>query len=270
MRKEGTIPLDVLLKQTAMEESSLRRSRTDGTITREIGETRTSRLRETLTKKVATDTSQKSKRRTNGKNSTTREKSDVAGGARKGRYMVSNSTPTGKVQVTLKPEPEIGQGPARPLPKEKAIPATLPKKDIPMSSEKWLRKYGLKALRLDTKSFVRDNAAKLQTGREKKFGSDTTRRLGPGPWKKYINELKDASDRYQRRIRWLLSGTNVVFGCLVEKNVVLAVDTSGSMHPHMPFLREQLGDWLRSTVTTACHTFNVVQFNSRVTSFTGE
>jgi hypothetical protein len=61
-----------------------------------------------------------------------------------------------------------------------------------------------------------------------------------------------------------------VFGCLVEKNVVLAVDTSGSMHPHMQFLREQLGEWLRSTVATSCHTFNVVQFNSRVTSFTGE
>ena len=31
------------------------------------------------------------------------------------------------------------------------------------------------------------------------------------------------------------SGPNAVFGCLVEKNVVIAVDTSGSMYPHSTF-----------------------------------
>lgn len=44
-------------------------------------------------------------------------------------------------------------------------------------------------------------------------------------------------NRYEQRAAWLLSGTNAVFGCLVEKNVVIAVDTSGSMFPHMDFLK---------------------------------
>jgi len=270
-QKEKTVPLDILLKQAESTRDSRAASATRAkmsTAPADIGATKTSRLRQSLTRAVDGKASPKSR-----KSTATRTADAKGSGVRKGRYMVANSTETGRVQVTVKADPEIGVGPARPLPKEKRKPAILPKKEVPMSSDEWLRRYGLRALRLDIKTFLTDNAAALHSkssGSEKKYGSETSRQLGPGPWAKYISALKDALDRYGRRVSWLLSGTNAVFGCLVEKNVVLAVDTSGSMHPHMPFLKEQLGEWLRTTVYTACHTFNVVQFNSQVKSFTGE
>lgn len=90
------------------------------------------------------------------------------GGARKGRYMIANSQPPGANQITVRPDPVLSPGPARALPKAPKEPRTLPTKHVPMTSHAWLRKYGLKALRLDLKTFLKDNAAVLP----KVFGDD--------------------------------------------------------------------------------------------------
>jgi len=126
-----------------------------------------------------------------------------------------------------------------------------------MSSKAWLKKCGLKAMRLDLKRYLKSKGASLKP-------SGTNRALTPKMWTAYIEALERASSRYYRRLEWLLSGTRRVFGTIVEENIVLAVDTSGSMYSSMPELQKQLGFVINDQVRARCKLFNVIQFANQV------
>lgn len=55
--------------------------------------------------------------------------------------------------------------------------------------------------------------------------------------KNYDEEAMKALRRYLKRLQWLLAGSRRVFGVVIEKRVVVAVDVSGSMDPYMADLK---------------------------------
>ena len=56
----------------------------------------------------------------------------------------------------------------------------------------------------------------------------------------FEKECRLVLQRYARRVRWLLTGSRRLFGCVAQMHSAFLVDTSGSMVEHMQELKESL------------------------------
>ena len=147
--------------------------------------------------------------------------------------------------------PNVG---GRKAPKERP---ELPIGEDLLSSARWIKEFGMKALGLELKDFLRLNKVSIEP-------SENNRGVTPKQWKMYIKQVRAASKRYQKRLTWLTAGTRKIFGTILEKNITIAVDTSGSMIETLPFLQRCLGNLVNQQVLENCEKFNLIQFSDTV------
>lgn len=136
-------------------------------------------------------------------------------------------------------------------------PAELPVGEDLISSAGWLKEFGLRALGLELKDFLRLNKVSIQP-------SENNRGVTPKQWKIYIKQVKAAFKRYKERLAWLSTGTRKIFGTVLEKNITIAVDTSGSMVETLPFVQRCLGKLVHQQILDHCEKFNLIQFADSV------
>lgn len=193
-------------------------------------------------------------------------------GSRQGRFMISNSSPAGHPQPTMRVDKELKPGPQPRSPKPYRPPARLPKTEELMSSKAWIKSFGLHALQLDILQFMKLNGAQVKKINPvvSKHMSDTHLDLGPAKWAEYIKNITAAITRYEARLQWLQTDTRRMFGQIIEKNIVVAIDTSGSMTEGFAYVQAQLAALLNTQILDHCHRFNVVRFSDadRVASWT--
>ena len=92
--------------------------------------------------------------------------------------------------------------------------------------------------------------------------------LEAADWRQYEEQAQKAVVYYEDRLDWLTSGHRAVFGQVLEKRICLLVDTSGSMHAHMPFLQRQLRDLLLEQVAERCEAFCIVEYADEARAWT--
>lgn len=214
--------------------------------------------------------------------------------SRKGRFLAIQSPGPGLVSKGLPVDPVYLPGPAPPAPKTKAAPTWPPNTEKVCSSKAWLRCFGLKRLQLDLDGFTKDHVLvhapkgvpesdarvgarfcdifplDLPGKHDKDHSTDACRHvlIPVAGWNTYMDKLRVLVKRYKKRLQWLQTGSRRVFGCLLESNVALAIDTSGSMVASMPFLQQRLGQLIEEQVRVQCKLFNVVQFATTVLPWT--
>lgn len=174
------------------------------------------------------------------------------GDAHKSRYMTVNAGGS-----SLKNAPKTAKKTTHQL----TTKLTMPAQEEAMSSKEWIKRYGLKAVGLETTGYLKARAASFGLNSKKK---DKCMALSPKQWREYSAKLGMARNRYQQRLDWLKADSRQVFGTIVEKNIVVAIDTSGSMAPSLPFLQRQLGLLIDQQVAGQCDKFNFIQFDTKV------
>ncbi|KAM6957253.1 von Willebrand factor A domain-containing protein 3A [Aplochiton taeniatus] len=165
----------------------------------------------------------------------------------------------------------------------KSIPTlTLPKKEDICSTKQWLRSYGVKKLRLDLHRLVSgpDCAHQkklvppvLKTVSAKYCsifpsvhvnGKVKHLQLTPGELKQYLTQSERLLQRYTNRLCWLLSGSQRVFGTVLEKEVCILVDVSGSMAPCLEELKKELVSLIWDQLHHNHVRFSLVAFSTGV------
>ncbi|KFV02357.1 von Willebrand factor A domain-containing protein 3A, partial [Tauraco erythrolophus] len=141
----------------------------------------------------------------------------------------------------------------------RSIPSvTLPKKEEICSSKEWLTKYSIKTLKLElprlmfgpgcthqkktVKSLHKKVSAKYCTIFPSVEINGVVKHL-QFQYKEleiYTEQLEKVLQRYIQRIQWLLSGSRRLFGTILEANVCVLIDTSGSMDPYLPYVTKEL------------------------------
>jgi hypothetical protein len=186
----------------------------------------------------------------------------------------------------------FGEGEVRQPRRMLAPPPTVPSEDNPMSTRKWLKRYGLVRQRLSLEKFLASNSVLSISAHVSSTGGRPVHgRLGEmfpvqlrsrrifkkgkqeGIWyvmakprevAEYRAQLASHLERLRQRLAWLCTGPERVFGMVTKKRIFLAIDVSGSMYDAMPFLRETVGDLLRNVVLPRCEAFGLACFNDTV------
>jgi len=91
--------------------------------------------------------------------------------------------------------------------------------------------------------------------------------LLPHELEDYEEQVEKVLRRYVKRLQWLLSGSRRVFGTIVEKNVVVLIDTSGSMVSSMDELKRELAALVWDQIRHQATKFNLIRFASEVVSW---
>ncbi|XP_018424321.1 PREDICTED: von Willebrand factor A domain-containing protein 3A, partial [Nanorana parkeri] len=141
----------------------------------------------------------------------------------------------------------------------KCIPfIALPKDEECCSSKTWLKKYGVKKLKLElTKLLSGPDCAhqkKLVPALHKQVSAKYCTifpsvevngvvkhlQFQPRELEEYIEQLEKVLKRYIRRLQWLLSGSRQLFGVVLESKVCIIIDSSSSMAPFLEELQKGL------------------------------
>ncbi|KAI5091064.1 von Willebrand factor A domain-containing protein 3A-like isoform X1 [Silurus meridionalis] len=158
----------------------------------------------------------------------------------------------------------------------------IPKNEDVSSSKQWLSRFGIRSLKLDlhkllsvpacthrtelVTSVSRSVSAKYCTifpsvhlnGRERHLF------LSSGELKQYLIQSERLLQRYAHRMQWLLSGSRRVFGCVLERDVCIVLDVSGSMSPHFTTLYTHLISLIWDQLHTCRVRFSMVAFSELV------
>uniref|UniRef100_A0A8B9DPK3 von Willebrand factor A domain containing 3A n=1 Tax=Anser cygnoides TaxID=8845 RepID=A0A8B9DPK3_ANSCY len=141
----------------------------------------------------------------------------------------------------------------------KSVPSvTLPKKEEICSSKEWLTKYSIKKLKLELprlmfgpscthrKKIVESLHKKVSAKYCTIFPSVEVNgvvkhlQVQSKQLEIYTEQMEKVLQRYLQRIQWLLSGSRRLFGTILEANVCVLIDTSGSMDPYLPHITKEL------------------------------
>ncbi|XP_063199730.1 von Willebrand factor A domain-containing protein 3A isoform X12 [Chroicocephalus ridibundus] len=76
----------------------------------------------------------------------------------------------------------------------------------------------------------------------------------------YTEQLEKLLQRYIERIQWLLSGSRRLFGTILEANVCVVIDTSGSMDPYLPHIMKELTSLIWEQLRKNEVRFNLLRF----------
>ncbi|XP_072258559.1 von Willebrand factor A domain-containing protein 3B [Pyxicephalus adspersus] len=166
-----------------------------------------------------------------------------------------------------------------------------------ISSEEWLRKFGLKSQKLlfydaladcafrhsdgvvDIKTKPEDES--LQTDAENnmklinakycdqfvhilwKDGSVVHVHISKEKYRWYEEKMKTALDKMERRVKWLQKGSRELFGTILEDQVYILIDTSHSMKDKLFLVKEKIFQLMQEQLKHK-KMFNFVKFDSKV------
>ncbi|XP_027665828.2 von Willebrand factor A domain-containing protein 3A [Falco rusticolus] len=161
----------------------------------------------------------------------------------------------------------------------KSVPSvTLPKKEEICSSKEWLTKYSIKKLKLElprlmfgpscthrkktVESLHKKVSAKYCTifPSVKINGVVKHLQVQPKELEIYTEQLEKVLQRYVERIQWLLSGSRRLFGTILEANVCVLIDASGSMEPYLPHITKELTSLIWEQLRKNEVRFNLLRF----------
>ncbi|XP_063961989.1 von Willebrand factor A domain-containing protein 3A-like [Lytechinus pictus] len=208
------------------------------------------------------------------KNNNEKEKKKRPTSAKKQPFYTENKNEVGSV---YKQYPEGKKGGKKMVPHP-----SIPDREDIMTSNLWLKKYGLGKLRLDLTKLVSgpDCAhAKRHINTLNKIVSAKYCTIFPsvnikGKVKhlqlqahellEYEEQVESVLRRYLRRLQWLLGSSRRTFGTVVEKRVVVLVDTSGSMVTHMEDLKKDLVSLIWDQFKRENISFNIIRFSADI------
>ncbi|KAB5530642.1 hypothetical protein PHYPO_G00131720 [Pangasianodon hypophthalmus] len=158
----------------------------------------------------------------------------------------------------------------------------IPKHEDISSSKQWLKRFGVRSLKLDlhkllsvpacthrkelVPSVSRSVSAKYCTIFPSVHLNGRVRHLflSSGELKQYLNKTERLLQRYARRMQWLLSGSRRVFGCVLERDVCVVLDVSGSMSPCLAQLHRELTSLIWDQLHANRVRFSMVAFSEEV------
>ncbi|MBN3311555.1 VWA3A protein, partial [Atractosteus spatula] len=165
----------------------------------------------------------------------------------------------------------------------KSIPfVSLPKEEEICSTKQWLRRFGIRKLKLDLHQLVSGpdctHQKKLVPAVQKRVSAKycaifpsvqvngvvrhlqfTAREL-----EEYSARLERVLRRYVQRMQWLLAGSRRLFGAVLEGRVCILVDTSGSMEPCLPQVKQELASLIWEQLHRGGVSFALLGFSDRV------
>ncbi|XP_009884775.1 PREDICTED: von Willebrand factor A domain-containing protein 3A [Charadrius vociferus] len=169
---------------------------------------------------------------------------------------------------------------------KKSVPSvTLPKKEEICSSKEWLTKYSIKKLKLElprlmfgpgcthqkktVKSLRKKVSAKYCTIFPSVEINGVVKHLQfqPEELEIYTEQLEKVLQRYTERIQWLLSGSRRLFGTILEANICVLIDTSGSMDPYLPHIAKELTSLIWEQLRKNEVRFNLLRFAENTESW---
>ncbi|KFP11726.1 von Willebrand factor A domain-containing protein 3A, partial [Egretta garzetta] len=168
----------------------------------------------------------------------------------------------------------------------KSVPSvTLPKKEEICSSKEWLTKYSIKKLKLElprlmfgpgcthqkktVESLHKKVSAKYCTIFPSVEINGVVKHLQfqSKELELYTEQLEKVLQRYVQRIQWLLSGSRRLFGTILEANVCVLIDTSGSMDPYLPHITKELASLIWEQLRKNKVRFNLLRFAENMESW---
>ncbi|XP_075292454.1 von Willebrand factor A domain-containing protein 3A [Opisthocomus hoazin] len=168
----------------------------------------------------------------------------------------------------------------------KSVPSvTLPKKEEICSSKEWLTKYSIKKLKLElprlmfgpgcthqkktVESLHKKVSAKYCTIFPSVEINGVVKHLQfqSKELEIYTEQLEKVLQRYIRRIQWLLSGSRRLFGTILEANVCVLIDTSGSMDSYLPHITKELTSLIWEQLRKNEVRFNLLRFSENTESW---
>ncbi|XP_052535364.1 von Willebrand factor A domain-containing protein 3A-like isoform X1 [Tympanuchus pallidicinctus] len=168
----------------------------------------------------------------------------------------------------------------------KHVPSVrLPKKEEICSSKEWLTKYSIKKLKLElprlmfgpscthqkkiVESLHKKVSAKYCTIFPSVEINGVVRHLQvqSKELEIYIEQMEKVLLRYLQRIQWLLSGSRRLFGTILEANVCVLIDTSGSMDPYLPHITKELTSLIWEQLRKNEVRFNLLRFAENTESW---
>ncbi|KFV56560.1 von Willebrand factor A domain-containing protein 3A, partial [Tyto alba] len=168
----------------------------------------------------------------------------------------------------------------------KSVPSvTLPKKEEICSSKEWLTKYSIKKLKLElprlmfgpgcthqkktVESLHKKVSAKYCTIFPSVEINGVVKHLQfqSKELETYTEQLEKVLQRYIQRIQWLLSGSRRLFGTILEANVCVLIDTSGSMDPYLPHITKELAALIWEQLRKNEVRFNLLRFAENTESW---
>ncbi|XP_056390759.1 von Willebrand factor A domain-containing protein 3A isoform X3 [Hyla sarda] len=165
----------------------------------------------------------------------------------------------------------------------KSIPfIVLPKEEEACSTKAWLKKFGLKKLKLELTKLVFgpdcNHQKKLVPALHKKVSAKYCTifpsveingvvkhlQFQPKELEEYIEQLEKTLKRYIQRLQWLLSGSRRLFGTIVENKVCILIDASSSMAPFLAELQKGLISLLWEQLRPRNIGFNMISITENI------
>ncbi|XP_053936643.1 von Willebrand factor A domain-containing protein 3A [Cuculus canorus] len=161
----------------------------------------------------------------------------------------------------------------------------LPKKEEICSSKEWLTKYSIKKLKLELPRLMfgpgcthqKQTVESLHKKVSAKYcaifptveinGVVKHLQFQSKELEVYTEQLEKVLQRYIQRIQWLLSGSRRLFGTILEANVCVLVDTSGSMDPYLPRITKELTSLIWEQLRKNEVRFNLLRFAENAESW---
>ncbi|XP_063270109.1 von Willebrand factor A domain-containing protein 3A isoform X2 [Prinia subflava] len=161
----------------------------------------------------------------------------------------------------------------------------LPEEEEICSSKEWLTKYSIKKLKLElprlmfgpgcihqkktVESLHKEVSAKYCSIFPSAEINGVVKHLQfhPKELETYTEQLEKALQRYIQRVQWLLSGSRRLFGTILEANVCVLIDTSGSMGPYLPPVTKELTSLIWEQLRKNKVRFNLLRFADNTESW---
>uniref|UniRef100_A0A803SYR8 von Willebrand factor A domain containing 3A n=1 Tax=Anolis carolinensis TaxID=28377 RepID=A0A803SYR8_ANOCA len=161
----------------------------------------------------------------------------------------------------------------------KLVPkVSLPQEEEICSTKEWLSKFSIKNLKLELPSLVFGPESKHQKHMVESLHKQVSAKychIFPSvemhgivkhlqvqlkDLEDYIEQLEKVLRRYVRRLQWLLSGSRRLFGVILEANVCLLIDASGSMESSLEEVTKELTSLIWEQLRKNNMKFNLISF----------
>ncbi|CAD5118449.1 DgyrCDS7156 [Dimorphilus gyrociliatus] len=152
--------------------------------------------------------------------------------------------------------------------------------EVQETGRSWLSKHSLKRLKIDLDSLLHsapDCKHKRHLNAKSRtcsiFPSVTYKgtvrhlQLLPNDLDDYIRKVDKAIKSYARRMQWLLSSSRRIFGVICEKNIVILLDTSGSMIQYVEHLKQAVAALIWEQLARYRINFTIKTFDDEIQTF---
>lgn len=179
-------------------------------------------------------------------------------------------------------------------PKTKTVRKSVPEPILPeaeeaVTSSDWLKKYGLKKLKLHLNRYIKGPVCVHEKSKVKTTGSTVHAKwfcnifpsvdvnnevrhidMTETELDEYETQVTRVTKRYLERMQWLLSGSRRLFGTILENNVVILIDISGSMSSFMGELKKQFAGLIWEQFHKNKINFNLIAFSDQLKKWQDE